>query len=232
MDRRHLSFCALLCFLWLFPAPASGADLTRIDRTIAKQPVYQSKPKYGLLVFGPEAKERFWLVLDGETLYADRNGNGDLTDRGESVLGKGKDGAIAYMIPDLVESDGNTKHTCFHLLQTKPGSVSLRVRVGGERFWWAGFRSDEGLFFAERPADAPIIHFDGPRTFGMPRPTALEGTRHSLSIGTPGLGQGTFAALDANQIPKTVRLKAEIEFPSAKPGGEPIRIREEYAFSP
>ena len=44
---------------------------------------YQSKsPKYALLIFGPEARTRIWLVLDGTTLYVDRNGNGDLTDAG------------------------------------------------------------------------------------------------------------------------------------------------------
>ena len=32
---------------------AWGADLTKIDRTIAKEPAYKSKPKYCLLVFGP-----------------------------------------------------------------------------------------------------------------------------------------------------------------------------------
>src|ERR1043166_3016684 len=58
----------------------------KIDRNIGKEPVYQTKaPRYGLLLFGPEGKERVWLVLDGDTLYVDRNGNGDLTDPGEKV---------------------------------------------------------------------------------------------------------------------------------------------------
>ena len=65
-------------------APAAG--LTKIDRTIAKEPAYKSKPKYCLLVFGPEAKTRVWLVLDGDTLYVDRNGNGDLTEKGERFV--------------------------------------------------------------------------------------------------------------------------------------------------
>ena len=63
--------------------PAQAVDLIKIDRTIAKEPVYQSKPKYCLLVFGPEAKTRVWLVRDGDLLYVDRNGNGDLTEKGE-----------------------------------------------------------------------------------------------------------------------------------------------------
>ncbi len=62
-----------------------------IDRSIAKQPNYQSKsPKYLLLVFGAEGKDRAWLVLDGDTLYVDRNGNGDLTEADKRVTAEKK----------------------------------------------------------------------------------------------------------------------------------------------
>jgi hypothetical protein len=65
----------------------------KTHRTIGKEPVYKSKsPKYGLLVFGPEAKNRVWLVLDGDILYVDRNGNGDVTDPGEKILAEKKTG--------------------------------------------------------------------------------------------------------------------------------------------
>ena len=66
---------------------AHAGDLTKIDRTIAKEPAYQSKsPSYALLVFGPEAKSRAWVVLDGDFLYVDRNCNGDLTEEGERLV--------------------------------------------------------------------------------------------------------------------------------------------------
>ncbi|MBI3407063.1 MAG: hypothetical protein HY040_01740 [Planctomycetes bacterium] len=71
-------------------------DLTKIDRTIKKELAYQTKsPKYCLLVFGPEAKTRVWLVQDGDRLYVDRNGNGDLTEDGECIAAKKGD----YTIP-------------------------------------------------------------------------------------------------------------------------------------
>src|SRR5947209_3530652 len=80
--RVAISF---LLVLWLSVGRAS-AQAPMIDRSIAKEPVYQTKaPKYGLLAFGPEAKDRVWLVLDGDTLYVDRNGNGDLTEPGERI---------------------------------------------------------------------------------------------------------------------------------------------------
>jgi hypothetical protein len=63
---------------------AGAADSPGIDRSIRKEPAYESKaPLYCLVVFGAEAKVRVWLVLDGDTLYVDRNGNGDLTEPGE-----------------------------------------------------------------------------------------------------------------------------------------------------
>jgi hypothetical protein len=62
-------------------------DLTKVDRGIAKEPKYQNQPRYALLVFGPKANSRAWLVMDGEdVLYVDRNGNGDLTEEGERVV--------------------------------------------------------------------------------------------------------------------------------------------------
>jgi hypothetical protein len=83
-----------LFYLIVFCAPPlSAADLTHIERKIAKEPIYKSKPKYCLLVFGPDAKTRVWLVRDGDTLYVDRNGNGDLTEAGEKILAVKGDGA-------------------------------------------------------------------------------------------------------------------------------------------
>jgi hypothetical protein len=74
-----------LVALLLLPLSAAAADLKQIDRTIAKEPKYTGKPGYCLLVFGAEAKHRVWLVQDGDALYVDRNGNGDLTEAGEKV---------------------------------------------------------------------------------------------------------------------------------------------------
>src|SRR5262249_20864309 len=43
---------SVLAWLALASLPASAADLTKIDRTIAKEPAYKNKPQYCLLVFG------------------------------------------------------------------------------------------------------------------------------------------------------------------------------------
>ena len=68
------------------------AQAPNVDRRIGKQPVYKTASKYGLLAFGPEDKDRVWLVRDGDTLYVDRNGNGDLTEPGERFVAANRSG--------------------------------------------------------------------------------------------------------------------------------------------
>ncbi len=69
-----------------FGADSSQTDLSKIDRASPKLPKLQSEhPEYCLLVFGADAHKKVWLVRDGNVLYVDRNGNGDLTEPGERV---------------------------------------------------------------------------------------------------------------------------------------------------
>lgn len=83
---KMIRLCQAMACVALWSLPASAVDLSKIDRSIAKEPAYQTKtPRYCLLVFGPEARHRVWLVLDGDILHVDKNGNGDLTDEGESI---------------------------------------------------------------------------------------------------------------------------------------------------
>src|SRR5262249_56425334 len=86
---RVLSLISTLLVVGNTAVTAWGADLTKIDRTIAKEPAYKSKPQYCLLLFGPEAKTRVWLVRDGDVLYVDRNGTGGLTEDGGRVVSQG-----------------------------------------------------------------------------------------------------------------------------------------------
>src|SRR5262245_59432160 len=77
----------------LLGAASDGADhgtldLSRIERRIGKEPAYQGKPGYLLLVLGPEARHKVWLVLDGKTLYVDRHGTGDLNQKECRVTGE------------------------------------------------------------------------------------------------------------------------------------------------
>jgi len=96
--------------LFTYTNAALAVDLTKIDRTIRKEPAYQGKPKYCLLVFGPEAKTRVWLVQDGATLYVDRNGSGDLTEAGKKVEAKknddpAEDDVLTFEVAEIADGD-------------------------------------------------------------------------------------------------------------------------------
>lgn len=66
-------------FLLLFATILHAQDLASLDRKITKEPAYRHMPEYGLLVFGPQLEKKLWMVRDGDTLYIDRSGTGDLT---------------------------------------------------------------------------------------------------------------------------------------------------------
>jgi hypothetical protein len=255
VHRSH--FLATLAF-FILTAPPSLADLRNVDRTIAKEPAYTSKPKYCLLVFGPSAKSRFWLVVDGDTLYVDRKGNGDLTENGKQVALPAFEKSDNEMIlehrrvdvGDL--SDGSGTHTALVLDQyrfrrdfvpktrdekegarlirsTKDGTVygatiCTRQSSGGTCQQVAAIDSGGLLEFADSPREAPVIHFGGSyeMRFG-PVQKLVRGKTCDLeaSVGTPGLGKGTFAILMytelSDPIPDGAHPIAEIVFPGKTP---------------
>jgi hypothetical protein len=221
---------ALAC--WCMAVPAGGADLKQIDRTIAKEPVYQTRsPRYCLLVFGPQARTRVWLVVDGDVLYVDRNGNGDLTEKGERYAGaRSPDGTTRWHLGDIVEADRKIRHT--DLRVRRSGSFHLSLRTGD------GLHQEVGnelgrLEFAERAREAPIVHFAGPLTFLLRKnpEQRLElvpgGDAHFIALlGTPGLGAGTaaYSHSAAFEKPGAPRMVVELECPGPGPGA-PLRAR-------
>ena len=100
----------LAVFVGLFAClsqKAKAVDLTKIDRTIAKLPKFHTEhPQFCLLVFGADADKRVWLVQDGDVLYVDRNGDGDLTESDERIaadpdVGKGQEGVYEFKVGDI-----------------------------------------------------------------------------------------------------------------------------------
>jgi hypothetical protein len=175
--------------------PVDAADLSKLDRKIGKEPAYESrtKPKYCLVVVGPEAKTRVWLVLDGDVLYVDRNGDGDLTGEDERIL---KGSVYAVDIPtgpgewcslEVKSKYGQDKEALGHTISYFPpkGKGFAQKTVGV-------------LEFADQPQDAPIVHFGGPLTltiFDWHKPLEprqiVQGERAkevSIDVGRPDFG--------------------------------------------
>jgi hypothetical protein len=232
-----------LAVLALWAAPAA-ADLTRIDRTIKKEPAYKGKPKYCLLVFGPEARTRVWLVLDGDTLYVDRNGNGDLTEPGGrlKVTTPNQDPA-SFGETDILGAGGQKKEKLrfalygwFNHRQGKTEGVGASVTVSwGGRWYGAWGDGTSELVFADRPQDAPVLHVGGPLQMGFESRYRNAFIRQgaglynlAVGVGTPGLGKGAFTHLTYwdDGIPKDAHPTAELEFPNKVPGGPPVRVKQ------
>jgi hypothetical protein len=259
--------------VWLAAAPALGADPPKVDRTLGKEPAYRTEaPKYALLAFGLEGKDRVWLVQDGDTLYADRNGNGDLTDPGDRVAAKKpregvtpEEGEYTFEIGDLTV--GGRTHKGFELFvsplaryagsvvgdhpdakaarEKDPKATTAFLRgdvdvpglkgggIDGRVSFAAGLIDGNGVFrFGDAPARAPVIRLGGPLeiTFESTPPVMRVGrtSEFMLTVGTPGVGPGTFAAVAyADTVPEAAKPTAEIAFQSAKPGEPPVKERYE-----
>jgi hypothetical protein len=87
------------------------------------------------------------------------------------------------------------------------------------------------LFFAPRPADAPVLHVDGPLQIGFEchQPLQKKSTgvyELNVGVGTKGLGRGSFAHLKYwnGAVPDGLKPHAVLEFPSKQPCGPPVRV--------
>jgi hypothetical protein len=237
------------------------ADPPKVVRTIAKEPAYKTSPKYALLAFGPDGKDRVWLVLDGDRLFVDRNGNGDLTEPGECVERDKTTNAMptsfSFSVGKLAVG-GRTHHRLrLHfrplrqydwitetqqamkaILDKNPDAlvafVWIEVEVpgmkgGGEDgrlMCVAGpFDAKGPLVFAERREDAPVIRLGAGLEIGVRQPS-LSFARGRLSeisatVGTAGIGNGTFASLDyTNTIPEAAQVVAELFVADDKAGAK------------
>jgi hypothetical protein len=206
-------------------------DLSRVDRRVI-EPAGLSRPRYGLLVFGPQARTRVWIVEAGETLFVDRNANGDLTDGGEAFtpsdrreyMTVGEDGKEApsriwtYSVEDLVPGDGTGKHTQFKLVRYQtgggPAEYIVSVWVGGVTLQYAGW----GPLLTDSRETAPVVHFGGPVVPKLLRGPAihLAGDDQELHfcIGTPGVGSHSFAYVGYEAVPRPIRPVVEVAWPT------------------
>ncbi len=201
-------------------APLLAANLTQVDRKIGREPAYKSQPKYCLLVFGPEAETRVWLVQDGDTLYVDRNGNGDLTEPADKVSAEKSDGTdeggytfkvgdvrdgprlhkeltvLVSKIDHLAEQDESAKALLAKHPKARGYNVLAEVEMPRWKGWGLGGRVQQGAFYVD--ASGVLQFADRPQDapvvwFGGPWQVMLFGS-HRLAVGRETdvvLGVGT-----------------------------------------
>jgi hypothetical protein len=218
---------------------ATAVDYDGIERGLAKEPVYQGKPEYCLLVFGLEAKTRVWLVIDGDRAYLDRNANGDLTEDGETLeIGRGQEEARRSKLGAITPVAGEET---YRLLYLDRGMLGIEVREG--------FDQHAALSYADRPQGAPVYHFNGPLRLWVGAPQDLEGglVRGGPSRMFPRVALGTLVCdkagkcltavgvvsdpsypraelrLPSRGLPKDINPVADIEYPGKQTGDPPVK---------
>jgi hypothetical protein len=263
---KRLLRMSVLVFLLGMPSSTSAANLEEVPRTIDREPAYQtSNPQYCLLVFGPRATTRIWLVLDGDTLYVDRNGElrepnkkvtlppfkpihttQDKPEESERQVsfsidaGPGARGQLLFLQVRLRKDFIPKKREDAQYLARLGGRLDTfgvvlmtgdlkELFSGGPGTIQTAMEDQAGmLLFADRPQDAPILHFNGPVQMRLQSDRALVRGEASFLIadmGTPGLGNGSFVLRDPGLFRGHVHPIAEIEFPARQPGGVPIKQR-------
>lgn len=83
-SRAGLAAASVVCASAITTSVLGGESTSGFPKRIAKEPAYGAAVQYfALFVLGPDEDLRVWMVADGDRLYVDSNGNGDLTERGE-----------------------------------------------------------------------------------------------------------------------------------------------------
>lgn len=211
------------------------ADYGNIDRNLAKQPDYQSKiPRYALLLFGRETPLRVWLVLDGETVYLDRDADGDLTDADERFKN-----LEACQDVEIADPDDNTTYMITSIGQYReeePPRTHLMVNLDIKGP--ISYRQYSDTPVHQDPRKAGLAHFHGPLRAGsitvnykIPPKLALslgeEPTDLRCLVGTMSAEHGCWVVIrshngDEYAFPEGVHPRAKIEFPRQN-GGPPIK---------
>ena len=183
---------------------------------LVKEVDYTNAPMYSLLVFGPDAERQHWLVVDGGSLYIDRNSNGDITDPEDRIL-------IDQKATDALHVRGNefSRWDIFKINELEGFNFELRVWIENPNFEpgpdesdyireWRNKKRANGWVnsslmritsesrFVQTPVilcpatpNAQITHVDGPLVFNLKRGDrqCLERDKENqfdINIGTQG----------------------------------------------
>jgi len=221
-------------------------DSITIDRTLRREPGYGTKPQYCQLLFGPEAKFRVWLVAAGEAFYADKNGNGDLTEPGKRIYSVGNARFLTFLDPETLSMwlpvpENERIYQVGDIFD--PGSrtwYNVAVRRSGE-LKTAVFEimvDVKGKFrqlgklprFGDRPKDAPVLHFNGPLTLGLFTSQLARGRAGNeiaawfgTKVPAGAKGEPTCVVHDG-AIPAYIFPTAWVDYSGRAGGGKPIHM--------
>lgn len=234
--RRRLLRAALLGML--IPLTGYADDAAKPRREIIKQPVYTSgEPLYALLVFGAKADRTMWIVIDGDKFYADRNGNGDLTDPEDAIPSPSPYQRSSFRI-DNPTSKKDPQTSDYVDIDRSSLGIRIRRRGGPWTYQFIGYGKSPRVGFGKTPATAPVLHFDGPLSIGrygevvtVPRNpnNSVRTSWLRVTISTPIAGTNLTVDSHCRCSKDFGPLVGEFEYRDA--GGKPIRVKHELKQS-
>ncbi len=232
------SALASLAFISVTSVLAQASDvavLRNIDRHIPKEPKFvAARPLYGLLVFGPAAQKRVWMVLDHskpntnryDVLYVNMNANGDLTEPTERLSGELDNNDIRFRLPEFKDPVTGAVHTRFAIRVSGAAAPTVMVSLTwrGRFKMGGGYPQDPDkgyMTFADKPANAPVLWADGDSPFRFQRwysaklPIGGEDD-FKVFVGQPGVGASSFWAFQEHFLQESEGVQATLIYKDAQ----------------
>jgi hypothetical protein len=226
MWKYRVSFGALLVCSALVHAD-ERPDFGKLDRHILKEPVYTCpEPLYGLLVFGPKADKKIWMVLDKtkadsdiyDVLYFDRNADGDLTVSDKRLVANGP--PSIFSLHELMDPATGARHTDVDVRVTgDQPTVMVSLKWRGKMKMGGGYPPDPGEYMrlSSKPETAPVVWFQGDGPFRFQRwyvgqLTIGGADDFKVFIGQMGWGRSSFCAFQEHVLPSGEGAQATLIF--------------------
>jgi hypothetical protein len=213
--------------VWAASANAELPDLAKLNRKILKEPSYTAKqPLYGLLVFGPSADKRVWIVLDKskrdasyyDILYVDRNADGDLTAPDKRLVAKTVEGSPLFALAKFKDPATDAIHSEFRVqLRGDQPTVMVTLKWRGKMEMGGGYPPDPGEYMrlSPKPEMAPVVWFQGDGPFRFQRwyggTLSIGGADDfKVFLGQIGWGQSSFCAFREHVLPAGEAVQATL----------------------
>jgi hypothetical protein len=212
-----------------------AVDYGEVPRPLLQEPDYRAdSPEYALLLFGPRADLRVWMVLDRDAVYLDRNGDGDLTQDGERFASSDDCRNVTIKSPDGARYVISSVSRIETEIDDQPELLLLvHVEIPGP----PAYRQYCGVVLQDSAAATHLAHFGGPLSVlpgsdnGEPGPEHVlrvgEAVELDVIFGTVDEASGCWTVVEVERggkaaFPEGVFPSVDIEFP-ARGGGAPIR---------
>jgi hypothetical protein len=227
MGTGYLSLGAILVTAAL-SAAVEPPNLDKLDRTILKEPAYTAKePLYGLLVFGPKADKRVWMVFDKskadadrfDVLYVDRNADGDLTASDKRLVAKTDNRESTFRLPEFKDPATGATHSAFRVSLSggKQPTAMVSLKWRGQRSMGGGYPADPVHYMRLSPKrqTAPVVWFQGDGPFRFQRwysgqLTVGAADDFKVFLGQPGWGPSSFCAFQEHVLSATEAVQATL----------------------